>query len=172
MVDSGAPVAEKFPSFADVAQDAGGAWPNGWYKAEVIAGYQAKGYTFSTEDTLAQKGDSRNLRLALVVDGGALGNRQTFYSLNYKPEELTVANYERMKAKDVSLDTRTRISLGKVGQLEKAFGFGLSRHPGNGGILAAPFVGQKVDVRLTTGETGYNEVNGLAAYGSHTQPKK
>lgn len=177
---------EAMPSLSDVAQEAGGAWPAGWYPAEIIEGYQAKSYTFTTEDSLSKGGDSRNLRVSLRVTSPAaradeLGNsvvagatRNTFFSTNYCTDFLTAANVKRIKNNDGDPKDkafmRLRIALGQLGQIEKAVGFSFQKHP-QGHINPAPLIGQKVDVRLSIGEKGYNEVTAFAPAGSRTSKK-
>ena len=181
---TGLTTAEPMPSLSEVAQEAGGAWPKGWYPAEIIGGYNAGGYQFDTADTLSKGGDSRNLRIALRLSSPAAhadaeGNsvsagatRNTFFSANYQTDFLTAANVARVKSnagsKDDKAFTRLRIALGQLGQIEKSVGFQFQKHP-QGHLLAEPLVGQKVDVRLGIGEKGYNEVTAFAPAGTRTK---
>src|ERR1017187_2242652 len=95
-IDEGGMAQEAMPSLAEIAQETGGAWPPGWYGAEIIEGYTAGGYQFTTADTVSKAGDSRNLRVALKLTATAVrqdaeGNsvqpgatRNTFSSQNYR----------------------------------------------------------------------------------------
>lgn len=172
---------EAMPSLSEFAQEPGGAWPNGWYQGEIIEGYKAGGFLFETGDTLSKNGDSRNLRLCLKLTAPAAksdgnGNsvaagatRNTFWSQNYRVSDFHPDTLQAIK--DQTAEKRTAIAIGKLGQVEKALGFGFSKHP-EGHILAAPMVGQKVDVRLSiNAESGYNEPTALAPAGTRTTKK-
>jgi hypothetical protein len=168
---------EPLPSFAEVAGEIGGAWPRGWYKAEIISGYSAGGFQFTTSDTPSKAGDSRNMRIALKVtsvrniqdgEGNSVevgATRNTFFSTNYRLTDLTAANVQRVK--DKTADTRLKIVLQKLGQIERALGLSFVRHP-EGHLMPERLVGQQVDVRFTIGEKGYNEVNAFEKSGKKT----
>ncbi len=183
---------EPLPSLANFADEPGGAWPPGWYPAEVIAGYSAGGYQFVTADEAAKdkgKGPSRNFRLCLAItnanerrdDKGnfapAGGSRKTFHQINYRVEDFSPQRLAQIKAmreergrkRWVGAEDaqRTSIAIGQLGQIEKAFGFQLPKHP-TGAINASVFVSQRVDVRLGVGEKGYNEVNAFAPLGTRS----
>lgn len=178
-IDSGAGLAtEPMPSLADVAQEVGGAWPAGWYRAKVIAGYSARGYEFTTSDTISKAGDSRNLRIAMALtaakdmtdkEGNSVKagvTRNEFFSTNYRTTDLTAANVARVKGGNA--DQRLAIALGKLGQIEKAFGQGWAKHP-EGHLLVQPLIGREVDVRRGLNKkTGYMEINAFAPAGSKT----
>lgn len=180
-VDAGPGLAqEPMPSLADVAQEVGGAWPAGWYRAKVIAGYNARGYDWVTGDTLSKGGDSRNLRVAMTLtaprdmndkEGNSVkagATRNEFWSTNYRITDLTAANAARVKANPKG-DPRLAIALGKLGQLEVAFGQGWAKHP-EGHLLTMPLIGREVDVRRGMNKkTGYMEINAFAPVGSKTK---
>jgi hypothetical protein len=169
-IDQPGLAAEAMPDLSSIAKEVGGAWPKGWYAAEIIEGYQAKAYTFDTSDNPSRGGDSRNLRIALKLSGGPDGaTRNTFYSQNYRVDDLTEANVARVAAGEA--DTRLRIALSSLGQIQKAVGFSFKKHP-MGHLNPTPLVGQKVDVRLSVNEeTGYNDVSAFAPYGTRTGRK-
>lgn len=178
---------EPMPSLSDVAQEAGGNWPKGWYPGEIIAGYTAGGYEFTTSDAPSKNGDSRNLRVAVRVTSPTAksddeGNtvaagaaRNTFVNRNYRTTDLTSANVSRIKNKQGDVKDkeyqRLGIVLGQLGQIEKAIGFQWQRHP-QGHLLAEPLIGQKVDVRLSKGEKGYDEITAFAPAGTRTKGSK
>jgi hypothetical protein len=180
-IDIGAPVAEELPSLTDFAEEVGGAWPNGWYSATVIEGYStSKGTQFTTSDDVSKAGDSRNFRICVSMDGGKLGTRNTFTSINYRTTDFSADRLTAVKeAREQFKGTRgawigqtdlqrTSLALAQLGQLEGALGFRLKLHPA-GYILASSLVGQKMDVRLTMGDKGYNEINAFDKAGTRTK---
>jgi hypothetical protein len=175
---------EEAPSFADVADQAGGAWPKGWYSAEIIEGYATtKGHTFTTSDSPSKNGDSRNLRVCFALAGGRLmpgQERNTFTSLNYRTIDLTSERIAAVREARATFGgqkgawigqadlQRSSIVMGKFGQIENALGFRLPLHPE--GYFAAPrLVGQKVDVRLGEDEDGFNVITGYAKAGTRVK---
>lgn len=173
---------EDVPSLADFAEEPGGALAPGWYPAEIIEGYSTqKGKTFATEDTVSQKGDSRNLRLCFKVTSGSL-ERTMQDSYNYRvsdfhPDRLSFIKEMRSEFNGVQgrwSDTdaqRSSLAVAKIGAIEKALGFTL-RSKAVEGMLAQRAVGNKVDVRLKINPEGYNEVAGFAPAGTRTKGRK
>jgi hypothetical protein len=171
---------EEVPSLADFAEEAGGAWPKGWYRAEVIEGYATpKGKVFTTEDSTSSKGDSRNMRLCFTVFG-ATGDRTMQESFNYRPSDFSAerlqfikeqrAEYKGVRGRWSDSDAqRTSLALAKIGAIEKAVGFTLRTKEG----LTTPVraVGQKIDVRLGVNEEGYNEITGFDKAGSKVKSR-
>jgi hypothetical protein len=184
-VDVGGMAPEEMPSLADFFEEpAGGAWPNAWYAASIVEGYTTgNGKVWSTEDTQSRGGDSRNLRICFNVNGGKLGFRNTFASLNYRSEDFTADRLSAVKSareqhkgekagkwvgqEDIQ---RSSLALGQLAQIENALGFKLKLHP-NGHILPGTFVGQNMDVRFTTDDKGYNTINAFAKAGSKAKTK-
>ena len=183
-VDIGGNAPEAMPSLADFFEEpSGGAWPNAWYGAMVVEGYTTgNGKVWSTEDTPSRGGDSRNLRICFHVDGGKLGFRDTFASLNYRTEDFTADRLAAIKsAREQFKGTqgawtgntdlqRSSLALGQLAQLENALGFKLKLHP-NGHVLPVTFVGQRMDVRFTTNDKGYNEINAFGKAGTKAKAK-
>ena len=185
-VDIGGNAPEEMPSLADFFEEpAGGAWPNGWYAATVTEGYQTgNGKVWTTEDTLSRQGDSHNLRICFKVNGGKLGFRDTFASLNYRTEDFTTDRLSAVRAareqhkgekagKWIGQEDlqRSSLAIGQLAQVENALGFKLKLHP-SGHILPATFIGQAMDIRYTTNDKGYNEINAFAKAGSKSATKK
>jgi hypothetical protein len=185
-IDIGGTVPEEMPSFAELADPIGGAWPKAWYSADIIEGYTTpNGHTFTTKDAPSRNGDSRNLTICLSLDGGKVvpgQTRTTFVQFNYRAEDLTAArvqqvmqarkNFAGQKGKWIGNEDiqRSSIAMGKFGQLEEALGFRLPKHP-EGHFAPVKLVTQKVDVRLGMDEDDkYNEVNAFAKAG--TKAKK
>jgi hypothetical protein len=171
-----ATVAEEVTSLSDFAEPTGGAWPKGWYAAEVIEGYKTqKGRVFETQDALSAKGDSRNVRLCLNVAGPG-GDRTMQTSLNYRPEDFTADRLAAIKQarqdhkgvqgkwSDAPDLQRSSLAVGKIGQAEEAFGFAL--RSSDNIIVASRALGQKVDVYLSETEEGYNDVTKFAKAGT------
>lgn len=170
-------------SLTDFAEEVGGAWPNGWYAADIIEGYatQKSGKVFTTEDTVSGKGDSRNLRICFKVTNAKADERTMQESFNYRSSDFTSerlafikearAEYKGVKGRWSDADAqRSSLAIAKIGQLQKALGFSELK-VANGGLVAGVFVAQKVDVRLTTDENGYNEINAFAPAGTKTGRK-
>lgn len=179
--DTGGLVSEEMPSLADFATEPGGAWPAGWYAAEVIEGYSTgKGTVFTTADAPSKDGQSRNLKVCLKLNGATLGVRNTFGSFNYRTSDFDAARLEQVKqlreqfkgtrgAWQGQTDAqRTSLAIASLGQFEKALGFKLKRAP-SGNLNPSPFLGQKVDVRLAIDEKGYNEVTAYAPAGTRVK---
>jgi hypothetical protein len=189
---------EAAPSLSDLAapEEGAGAWPKGWFRAVILPGYTTgKGTTFETSDKLARDPGSRNLFICLEVSGdvyipsspdpaarklspGPGGKRNIRATFNYNPNDLTAARIalikearERYKAVQGAWPDKaiqaSSLSLGRLGQLEKAVGFQL---PFVGGRYnPAPFVGQRVDVRLSIDDKGFSDVAAVAPAGSHVK---
>jgi hypothetical protein len=190
---------ESAPSLADLAtpEEGAGAWPDGWYRGEIIAGYATgTGKAFETTDQMAKDPVSRNLFICLRLDGGVYvpssrkqsdrklmqgpgGTRNIRATFNYRITDLSAERIAQIKDarerfKDVqgawpdkSLQASS-LSIGRLGQLEKAVGFKL---PIIGGRTnPAPFVSQKLDVRLSfNSETEFSDVAAVAASGTHVK---
>lgn len=178
-IDSPNLIGEELPSLSEFAEEAGGAWPAGWYKATIIDGYAtAKGTVFTTEDTPSRDGQSRNTRICLTVKGPA-GTRNMFDTFNYRLTDFTPARLDQIRELRTQFKgtrgawpgqadaQRTSLAIANLGQFEKALGFRLKRHP-EGHIVPQSFVGQCVDVRLGIDDKDYNEVTAYAAAGSRT----
>jgi hypothetical protein len=163
----------------------GGAWPVGWYGAEVLEGYQTqKGKQFVTEDAISSKGDSRNARLCFKMShpDASKGERTTFDNVNYRESDFGKDRQEYVaqarkdhkgvqgRWNDDPDAQRSSLALAKVVHLEKALGFVLRTKDGL--MVPARAVGQKVDVHLTVNKDGFNEINDYAPSGSKTKGKK
>lgn len=182
-------VSEEVPSLTDFADEPGGAWANGWYPARVVEGYTTqKGKVVHTTDDVSQKGDSRNLVLALVITRRDKQTRNIRYSNNYRTTDFSaerLATVKRFRDLDKAGDLpksgntwtgnedvqRSSLAIGKFGQIEKAFGHALRRSQ-TGNLIAGQFVGADFDVRLSTDDQGYNEITAFAKSGSHKQEYK
>lgn len=161
-------VREDVPSLSDLAAPVGGAWPKGWYAAEVIEGYSTpKGKVFTTSDDVSQRGDSRNARLCLKVTNAAGDSRTMQESFNYREADFSLdriafikdSRRENASVKGAWADKdaqRTSLALAKIGQLEQALGFALRSSENR--MIPGRAIGQKLDVRLGENEDGFNEV--------------
>jgi hypothetical protein len=163
--------------------DASGAWPKGWYAAEIIEGYAtAKGKVFTTEDGVSQKGDSRNARLCFKVTGPSGDQRTMQDTINYRPSDFTperVAYVKQARAEhkgargrwnDDPDAQRSSLALVSINELEKATGFTLRN--AEGFMFPARVIGQKVDVRLKVNEDGFNDIGGYAKAGTGGKKEK
>lgn len=169
-----------FSSFAD--EPSQGAWPNGWYKATIIDGYATRrGHQFQSEDVVSKAGDSRNLRFCFAVTRGAgvedADKRNLQEQFNYRPEILLTADglahlkearAEFKNAKSwpgaAKVLQSSSITLGRLGQLQKAIGLKLQSSTGKS-FNPSVFFGQALDVRVGVDEAGFNTVNEFAKAG-------
>lgn len=185
---------EGLPSLSDIAlETGGGAWPAGWYRARILPGYSTSGgKQVETGDMFSKAGDSRNLKIAMSLrsttdradkEGNfvkANSERNMNTNMNYRPDDLTAARIEQVKQArehfkgvqgrwaDADIQA-TSLSLGRLGQFEKAIGFRLTQTPA-GGFATAPLIGQEVDVRIKIDEkSGYNEVTAFAKAGERVK---
>lgn len=179
----GAPglAAEELPSLGDFYEEPSSLIPVGWYKAEVLEGYATgRGTQFTTTDEPGKDG-RRIFRLCfgLQVGGQQRNLQKTFF---YGENDFSLENLARIKELRETFKGQKSwpgqghaqnfsITLGHLSQLEKAIGFKLARHP-NGGLLAAPYIGKSLDVRIGIGKNGYNEVTAFAANGSQSSRAK
>lgn len=174
---------EEVPSLSDFADEPSGAWPNGWYSAEIIEGYTTgKGKVFETEDTVSKRGDSRNLRLCFKVSKKGGDERNMQESFNYRVTDFTSerlafikemrAEYKGVKGKWMGAEDaqRSSLAIAKLGALEKSIGLRLKR-ASDGSLVPSVFVGQKLDVRLGTDENGYNEIKEFTKFGERNSKK-
>jgi len=151
-------------------QPQGGAWPKGWYTAEVLEGYSTpKGTVFTTTDGPSKQGDSRNLRLCFKVSkGNQTRNLQQVF--NYRTTDFAPARIAQIKAmreefkdelhwpdKDAQ---RTNLALVNFKQFGNVLGHGVQLSEGNT-VLTPQFLGLKCEVYLGTDAKGYNQVNNV-----------
>lgn len=165
----------------DFYEEPSGAWPKGWYPAEIVEGYTtARGKTFLTEDTVSQKGDSRNLRLCLKVNRGDQ-ERTMQESFNYRASDFDAQRQAFIKeARTENKDVRGRwsdgdaqrssLALVSLSQIKKSVGGTLPR--AGGAIVVGGFFGKQVDIRLDIDEKGYNVVKAIAPTGTKTATAK
>jgi len=180
---AGTNVSPKSIDLTEMATKASGAWPKGWYAAEVIEGYTAGGHQFLTENRVSRSGDSFNLQLCFRIKNDAGDERTIFASLNYRAFDFTVeriATIQNLRKEMAGTrgawpgfkdEQRSSLALGQLGQLQAASGAPLTQRE-DGGLIAGVFTGRKFFVRLTVNEeSGYNEINAFSAYPSGVAPK-
>lgn len=166
----------------DMAERSSGAWPKGWYPAEVIEGFEKGGHQFDTANTVSNDGQSFNLRLCFRLANGPQ-IRTDFCQLNYRPTDFTperVAVVKRLREefKDVQGawpgfkdEQRSSLALAKLGQLGKAAGIPLDVNVETGGITPIPFLGKRMFVFVDINEDGYNEIKRFSAFANGVEPK-
>lgn len=175
---------EEVSSLADFATDPGGAWPKGWYKAEFIEGYSTpKGKVLTTGDADSKNGDSRNFKVCMKITNADGEERNFQHLINYRPEDFSKDRLAAIldarkefkgirggwgpKGSPAADLQRSSLAVGTIGQLEEALGFTVRNS--DGFIVSDRVFGQKVDVRLTINEDGYNESNAFAKTGAKTK---
>jgi hypothetical protein len=166
---------EEMPSLDDFYEEPGGNIPPGWYDATILEGYATgSGTQFQTGDETGKDGQ-RHLRFCFGLNvGGHQRNLQKTWF--YTPGQFEGEFLARIKglreqfaaAKQKSWaghgkEQNFSISLSQLSQLGKAVGFKLAKHPESGGLLATPYVGKQLRVRVVTGKKGYDEVAGFKA---------
>lgn len=167
---------EEVPSLADFAEDSGGAWPKGWYKAEIIEGYSTpKGKQFFTENNTSKNGDSINMRLCFRVTNAKGDQRNIQEQFNFRPTDFTPdrltfikevrQEYKGVRGRWADSDAqRSSLAIAKIATIEKALTFSLRDRHGN--TQPARAVGHSLDVRLGINEEGYNEITGFDVAGA------
>lgn len=176
-------VPEEMPDLEGLEQEPSqGAWPVGWYTAEVLEGFSFRsGKQVTTTDEPSKDGSSRNITLALAVTNANGETRNYRAGLNYRVDDLTpevVQSIRDAKQEFAGLAMkdwpdsmkdlkRSTLALGKIGQVQKAFGFKFGKR--DGVLNPLVFVGQKADIHLRLTEDGFNEVNEFAKLGDRTK---
>jgi hypothetical protein len=175
LLDDGLEV-EEILGLEEFADEPQGAWPKGWYPLEIIEGFQTKkGTVIQTSDAVSSKGDSRNLKLCVKVVGPT-GERTMIASFNYRPTDFTpdrMAYIKEMRQENKGVRgawadrdaQRSSLALAFIGGLSKAVGFSPKR-TSDGTLVAAAYVGLKLDGYLGIDIKGFNEVRQFAAPGS------
>lgn len=188
---------EDAPSLSDLAlpDESQGAWPRGWYRAKCLPGYATgKGTQFETASTRSKDGASLNLVICFAVKGdsyvptsadpaqrkltkGPGADRNLFYRMNYRPDHVSaevVANVKEAIKHYGSINKLPNkelqsiaLSLGRIGQFEKALGFKLPFT--NGAYQPSVAVGHDFDIRLDIDEKGFNTIEAVAQSGAHVK---
>lgn len=182
------PVDPSSLNLSEFAEKSTGAWPKGWYPAELIPGFDKGGHQFVTETNVSSKGDSFNVMICFRVakEAGSTEIRTDFTQLNYRPTDFTpdrmqvVRNmreaFSQVTGKwpggpDVTDVQRSSLALGKIGQFQSASGAPITFLDG-GAINVAPFIGRKLFVYYDIEEeTGYNKITRFSAYATGVAPK-
>lgn len=177
-------VSEGQVNLTDFADEPGGAWPKGWYKAAVIEGYSTrKGTQFTTEDTVSKNGESRNVRICFAVTNAKGETRNLQESFNYRPSDFTPdrlayikeirQEYKNVKGAWPDKDgQRSSLAIAKLGQFQRALGIANLPLTPNGTINPATFIGAKLDVQLGIDDNSYNDVRQYAKDGERTGGQK
>lgn len=176
------PVDGNVIDLSEMAGKASGAWPRGWYPAEIIEGYRQGGYEFSTGSKASKKGDSYNLLVCFRVSSGA-DVRTMFKQINYRTADFEPETIEairnlrkefagvRGKWDGFADEQRTSLALAEMGQLAGAAQVPFSLNDGI--VNAAPFIGRSLYVRLTIDEdSGYNEITGVSQFPNGVEPRE
>lgn len=179
------------PSSLDLtgfADKATGAWPKGWYPAEIIPGFDKGGHQFASGTSASSKGDSFNVLLCMRIQKDETVTdvkdiRTDFTQLNYRlldftPERMQTVKNLRESLKDVAGrwdgytdEQRSSLALGKLGQLQSASGAPLTFLE-DGAINVIPFIGRKLYIYYDLdAETGYNKVTRFSKYATGVEPK-
>lgn len=171
------------PDLSGIADDQGPEpFADGWYQGEIIAKREftdknGNDRVFESSDDVSQKGDSRNVRLQVVLTRQAdKRTLNTSVQVNYRPEDLTqevvqavAAEKGKSREEQNSSLFRAKMVLTRLGTLQKIAGVRQLQRNGNGGLDIAPLFGRKAYFRLgpDTNEK-YKEVKDFR----HDAPKR
>lgn len=125
---------------------------DGWYRGTILEKREStdsngNDRVFASGDELSQRGDSRNIRLQVVLkrtsDSKVLN---TSYMLNYRPEDLTQETVQAITAQQAKVKDgegwgtlfRPFMSLLTLSKLQKIAGVRQLERNGNGGLNLAP----------------------------------
>lgn len=177
--------------FEFAKQESTGPWADGWYPGVIVPQYEAgaNNTLFKTEDTLAQKGDSRNIRICFAVareDKTAglvtIDTRYISHTVNYRMEDLTDERIAEVQAykerqgktpvknwsdKDIQ---RSFLSYAKLHELERVLGKELTQN--GSGFDVEPLITCNADVRIYTEEKSdgsgkkFNSIGNVAPAGT------
>lgn len=143
------------PDFSGLDEAGAGFTPfeDGWYGGTILGTrtFQDKNgneRTFESSDTVSKKGDSRNIRLQLLLTRKSDGRtHHTSTLVNYRPEDLTQEAVQAVKARMEAAKTsgekfqgdRTSMTLTRLGQLQKIAGVRqFQRNSETGGLDITP----------------------------------
>ena len=165
-----------------MAEKASGAWPAGWYPAEIIEGYTSpNGFQHTSGLSVSQNGDSFNMKLCVRVTNGK-EVRTNFYNLNYRPDDFSTERLETIQRLRTEFSgqkgawtgyedqQRSSIAVGRIGQLQEATGLPINLSTANE-IAVEPFVGAKLFVHYTINDDGFNEINRVSKFSNGVEPK-
>ena len=137
-------------------------WADGWYEGTIM---EERRFTdsngservFESGDTPSQAGDSRNIKLQVIVkrqlDGRALN---TSAQVNYRPEDLTQETIQAVVKRQEEAGPgeqlgdlfRPFMTLTRLARLQKIAGVRQFQRNGNGGLDLAALYGKKAYFRL------------------------
>lgn len=137
---------------------------DGWYQAQIVGKREftdknGNDRTFESVDAVGAKGDSRNIKLQVVItrkDGKTLNNS---IMVNYRPEDLTQDTIHAIAAQAEANKAaggkptwgtlfRSYMALNQLGNLQKVAGVRQFQRNGDGGLDITPLFGKTVYVRL------------------------
>lgn len=136
---------------------------NGWYEGTILAERRftdknQNERVFESTDTPSQKGDSRNIRLQVVLkrqsDGKTLNVGQL---INYRPDALTQSTVQAIAAQKAKVETdgaewgdlfAPYMTLQKLSKLQKIAGVRQLQRNGNGGLDLTPLFGKTAYFRI------------------------
>lgn len=134
---------------------------NGWYKGQILGKREftdknGNDRVFESTDSVSAKGDSRNIRLQVVLtrkDGKTL-NVSTL--VNYKPEDLTADTVQKVTAHLDAVKTgeqwgdlfKPYMTLTRVSALQKIAGVRQLQRSQEGGLDIAPLFGKTAYFRI------------------------
>jgi hypothetical protein len=180
----------------DFAESKGGLWDDGWYPAVVVESYEAgaNNTVFRTEDSVSQRGDSRNLQICFGVvktdrSGGftTTDTRHIRYNVNYVPSDLDPAriaqvqkysqDHKGQQVRDWPEEDRdikrAFLTYSRLHEIDRLLGKEL---PMNGsGFDPEVLIKMEADVRIYTDENNgkkFNSISNVAPRGSKVKEPK
>ena len=136
-------------------------WQNAWYEASIL---EQRSFTdkngndrvFASGDEPSTAGDSRNIRLQMLVKRASDGRTMNIGSLtNYRPDDLTQETVQQAiadsgKPRDEQNPSllRAKLTLQRLAKLQKVAGIRQFQKNGNGGLDLHSLFGKSCFVRL------------------------
>ena len=126
---------------------------NGWYQGVILA---SRSFTsrdgstrvYTSRDTLSKNGDSRNIRLEVeIVRASDARLLNLTLLVNYRMEDLTPETIKAVK-EGIETDTRTRIGLQRLAQLQRIGASGPLGVAEEGGLTLTQLYGKRAHFRL------------------------
>ena len=176
------------PDLSGLGGDSGGgasSWQDSWYAATIL---QQRSFTdrngtdrvFESNDAPSANGDSRNIRLQIEVRRADGQKLNTGFLVNYRQDDLSsptvqaviADNAKEQADQDPSL-TRARLTLARLGKLQKIAGVRNFARTSEGGLDVSAAYGKECFVRLGADKRSdgrYKEIKDLREHSN--KPKQ
>ena len=150
------------PDLSDIREEEIQPFADGWYFGEiheerVTTDRNGNERSFTSSDTPSNNGDSRNIRLQVVLkrkaDGRSMG---LSYMLNYRPEDLTAETVKAIAKRQEETKSgaewaelfRPYITLQRLSKVQQVAGVRQLQRAEDGGLVLTPLFGKTAYFRL------------------------